>query len=190
MAGRRGERRLERADEGKLRPRKEGADAGVAARADRGHELGDGHGAGGGDGDARLGHDPLERLEAGAVAHVVRQQPVALLHRPLELPEQGAVARMEAGDEAIEEAPAVRRRSGEEAVHGGDEPDHLDVVGQRAGARPGLAVDAHDAAAVRSGRPSSSGASARPVPISIPPSGVLRRAATAQPAAPMRASSG
>ena len=62
----------------------------------------------------------------------------------------------------------------------GDEPDHLDVVGERTGARLVLAVDAHDAAVPRPA-PSRPPLGQAPVPISTPPSGVLRRAATAQP---------
>jgi hypothetical protein len=33
-----------------------------------------------------VSYDALERLETGAVAHVVRQRPVALLHRALGYP--------------------------------------------------------------------------------------------------------
>ena len=70
-------------------------------------------------------------LEAGAIVHLVRQQPVALLHRPLELPEQGSVARIQPREQAIEKAPAVRRRAREQAIHGWRQPDHLDMVGER-----------------------------------------------------------
>ena len=113
MAGRAARADFERAGQGELRPREESSSARVAPRPDRGRQLGDSHGAGGGNGDACLGHDPLERLETGAVANVVRQQPVALLHRALELPQQGPVAGVEAADEAVEEAPSVRSRARE-----------------------------------------------------------------------------
>ena len=75
-----------------------------------GGQLGDGRGARRGDGDAGLGHDALERLEARGVAHVVGQQPVALLHGALEAAEQRAIAGIEA------------RRSGDRESGGGPRP--------------------------------------------------------------------
>ena len=129
---------------------KSAAGARVAPRADRGRELGDGRGARGGDRNAGLGHDALEALEARRLAHVVSQQAVALLHGALELPEQRCGS---SGRGTAISRSRKRRRSdagpGEQAVHGRRQPDHLDVLGERAGACLRLAVDAHDAAAAR-----------------------------------------
>ena len=71
-----------------------------------------------------------------------------MLHGALKLPQQRAVARIEATDEPIEEAPPVRGGPGEEAVHGRKQPDHLDVLRQDTGARLHRPVDVHDATGI------------------------------------------
>ena len=112
----------------------------------------------------------LEALEARGVAHAVGQQAVALLHGALELAERACDSRDRST--AISRSRKRRRSDagpGEQAVHGRRQPDHLDVVGERAGARLRLAVDAHDAAARgRLRRP----AGESPVPMSTAPCGV------------------
>ena len=142
---------LQRAGQRQFGPREDTAGRRTAAQVDGGLYLGDGGCARGGDGDAGLGHDALEAVEAGRIAHALREQAVALLHGPLELADAGPVAGIEAGDQAIEEAAALGCGAHEQAVHGRRQPHHLDVVGERAGARLVLAVDAHDAAAAPAG---------------------------------------
>ena len=112
-------------------------------------ELDDGGGACRRDRHAGLGHDALQAREARGLAHVLRQQAVPLLHRPLELAEAQPEARIEARDDAVEEAAALGGRPGEKAVHRRRQPEDVDQVGERAGAGPGLAVDAHAAARAR-----------------------------------------
>ena len=96
---------------------------------------------------AGLGHDELETLEAGVIAHAVGEQAVALLHGALEVANARAVAGVEAEDEAVEETPALGGGAGEEPVERRRHPDELDVLGEHAGTAGGGAVDAHDAGA-------------------------------------------
>ena len=122
-----------------------------AAHVDGGLHLGDGRRPRSRDGHTCLGHDALEAVEAGGLAHVLGQQPVALLHGALELADARPVAGIEAGDQPIQEPAPLGGGPGEQAVHGRRQPDHLDMVGERAGSRLILAVDAHDAAAAATG---------------------------------------
>ena len=96
---------------------------------------------------AGLGHDELETLEAGVIAHAVGEQAIALLHGALEVADARAVAGVEAEDEAVEETPALGGGAGEERVERRRHPDELDVLGEHAGTAGGCAVDAHDAGA-------------------------------------------
>ena len=69
----------------------------------------------------------------------------------LEVADARPVAGIEAGDQPIQEPAPLGCGTGEQAVHGRREPDHLDVVGERTGSRLILAVDAHDTAAAPTG---------------------------------------
>ena len=129
-------------------------DSRVALTASRGHRCQRGHGlgAGGGERDAHLRHDDLEAVELGAGGDAVGQQAIALRHGALEFPGARAVGGVEAQDKAIEEAAPLGARAGEQAVGRRRDPDHLDIVGEGAGAGFDLAVDADDlASAIRIG---------------------------------------
>src|SRR6478735_9320352 len=115
----------------------------TAARLDRARQLGDEGGARGGDGDARLGHGALEAYKTRGIADLLRQQTIALLHGALELAEASTVARIETSNQTIEKTPAFGRRSGEEAIQGGGEPKHLDVLVE-GGRRPRLTGNTDD----------------------------------------------
>src|SRR6185503_7891705 len=127
---------------GELRPGKGGIDAGAAALVDGARQFGDQGKARGGDRHTRLGHAALEGLEARGVVDLLRQQTIALLHGTLEMTDPGAVARIEAGHQTIEEAPAFGGGAGEETIQGRRDPNELDVfVERRGGVR--FTVDAH-----------------------------------------------
>ena len=119
-----------------------------------GCERGHGLGARGRDRRAGLGHQQLQAFEAGAVAHAVGEQAVALLHGALEAAEPRAVAGIEAHDQPVEKAAALGSRPGEELIHRRRHPHELDVLAERARAAGRRPVDAHDAPA-RSASPSA-----------------------------------
>ena len=127
-------------------------------------------------GDAGLGHDALEAREAGVIAHAVGEQAVAAAWRARS-GRARAIAGIEAEDQPVEKAAALGGGAGEQAVHRRRHPDHLDIVGERAGAGLRVAVDAHDAAAAlaRAAPRPRARCRCRPGPTSV-----CARAATAQ----------
>jgi hypothetical protein len=74
------------------------------------------------------------------------QELVALTHGALEGAEPRAVTGIKTQDQPVEEPAPVTGRPHEQAVHRRQQPDHVDVVGEHAGARHGLPVDANGAA--------------------------------------------
>ncbi len=107
----------------------------------------------GGDGDAELGHLRLDRIEPGRIRRRLGEEPVPPAHRPLEGVGAAAVGLVDGEHRAVEKAPPVGRRAGEQAVHRRRQPEHAEVVeeGVRRGGR-GM-VDLDPAAAFRPGRP-------------------------------------
>ena len=84
----------------------------------------------------------LDRVEPVRIGARVFQEPVARTQRALKRVDARHVVGIDRQHEAIEKAPALGGRTVEQLVHGGDEPDHPQVVGERGGRRHRLAIDA------------------------------------------------
>src|SRR5215470_6183196 len=99
------------AGHGEFGPGKGGV-AAATARRDGADQFGNERRPRRGDRHASLGHGALEGGKARSIADLLRQQTIALLHGALELAEAAAIARVEAGDQAIEETSSFRSWSG------------------------------------------------------------------------------
>ena len=83
----------------------------------------------------------LDRVEPVRVGSGFFQQPVARAQRTLQRRHAAGMFGIDGEHEAVEEAPAFRRRAVEQRIHRGNEPDHPQVVGKRRGGGNRLAVD-------------------------------------------------
>ncbi len=98
-------------------------------------------GARGGDGDRDLGGLVLGGVEPMGVGARAFEQPVARAQRALERGHPRGMGGIDREHQAIEEAPPLRGGTGEQSVHGRDQPDHPQMVGEGRGRTGRLAVD-------------------------------------------------
>ena len=90
----------------------------------------DGGKPGGGNGHGGFGHVGLEACEPDGIGAGFLEQQVALAHDFFEDSDAGGMLGIEGGHQPVEKAPAVGGRPGEQAVHGGGEPEHAHVFAQ------------------------------------------------------------
>ena len=83
----------------------------------------------------------------------VLQQPVARAQRALERGDAAGMLGIDRQHQAVEEAPALGGRAGEQRVHRRHQPDHAQMIGEGRGRADRLAVDAAFARAARRPRP-------------------------------------
>ena len=92
--------------------------------------------------DGVLGKLRLDRIEPGR-SGVFLQQPVPLREQPFEVACAAAMRGIDGQHQAVEEAPALGRRAGEQAVHRRRQPQDAEIFEQRLGRGDRRAVDAH-----------------------------------------------
>ncbi len=90
----------------------------------------------------QLGGLVLDRVEPVRVGSGFLQQPVARAQRTLQRRHAAGMFGVDGEHQAVEEAPAFRRRAVEQRIHRRNEPDHPQVVGKRRGGGNRLAIDA------------------------------------------------
>ena len=138
----RGKRRFEPPFERDRSPR-EGAFAALRAHAlDQRHEPAGRIEPCGGDRRARFRHLLLEPLEQSARPLPHLEQPVPLPHRPVVAAKRAPHLGIDGKHEPVEKAPPLGGGTGEQTVHGRDEPDQIDIFGESARALL-FAGDAH-----------------------------------------------
>ena len=108
--------------------------------------------AGGGDGDAELGHLGFDGGKPGLVRRGLGEEPVPPAHRLLEGVEAGAVLAVDGEHRAVEEAAALGGGAGEEAIHRRRQPEHAKMLEQRLGGARRRVVDADAADTLRAFR--------------------------------------
>ena len=84
----------------------------------------------------------LDGVEPMPVGAGVFQQPVARAQRALQRIDAAAVLGIDRQHEPVEEAAALGGRAIEQPIHGRDEPDDAQVIGESRRRRDRLAVDA------------------------------------------------
>ncbi len=87
----------------------------------------------------RLVLDGVEPMRIGAR---VLKETIARAERALQRIDAALVLGIDCEDETVEEAAPLRRRSHEKLVHGGDQPDHAQVIGEGRRRANRLAIDA------------------------------------------------
>ena len=84
----------------------------------------------------------FDRVEPLGIRSRTFEQPVARAQAALQGVDAGVVAGVDGEGEPVEKSAALRGRAGEQAVHGGGEPHHAEMVGERGGGGDRLAIDA------------------------------------------------
>ena len=134
-----------------------------------------------GDRDGEFGGLVLDGIEPMRIGPRLLQQPVARAQRPFQRVDAAGMLGVDREHQAIEEAPALGRRAGEQRVHRRHQPDDAQMIGEGRGRADRLAVDPAFAlerrAFFRGGR-------SMPVPSVASPSAPSISAATAQEPSP------
>ncbi len=88
-----------------------------------------------GDRDREFGGLVLDGIEPVRIGPRLLQQPVARAQRALQRVDAAAMLGIDRERQAIEEAPALRRRAGKQRVHRRHQPDHAQMIGEGRGRR-------------------------------------------------------
>ena len=98
------------------------------------------------DRDAECCHFAFGGIRPGRIdtarGAAVLEHAIPVAQRPFERRDARAVLAVDRQNDAIEKAAPFRRASGEEAIHGGREPHHPEMVGEALGRGDGRAIDA------------------------------------------------